>query len=145
MKSRRDDGSQQSETMTQKRSDAIDGHIDQIINARWLAMGLSQTDLAEVLGLAFRKNDDAAPNGAGTGRVAQIAQALDVPVNVLYRQPGAGTREGLELSSPAPSNALQSLLALRLLRAFHALTDQATKEVVVQLAEQIVKRQIDRR
>jgi predicted acyltransferase len=131
--------------MTHKPGNAIDSHIDQVINARWLAIGLSQTDLAEVLGLALQQEDDSGANGNGDGRVAQIAQALDVPVNVLYRQPGAGTREGLELSSPAPSNALQSLLALRLLRAFHALTDQATKEVVVQLAEQMVKRQLNRR
>jgi hypothetical protein len=117
--------------MTHKQSNAIEGHIDQIINARWFAMGLSQTDLAEVLGLAFREPDDTATNGAG--RAAQIAHALDV----------ATTREERELSSP--SNALQSLLALRLLRAFHALTDQAAKEVVVQLAEQMVKRQINRR
>jgi hypothetical protein len=34
---------------------------------------------------------------------------------------------------------------LRLLRAFHELTDQGTKEVLVHLAEQIVKRQTDRR
>ena len=108
-------------------------------------MGLSQTDLAEVLGLAFSQNNDSEPDVVGAGRAAQIAQALDVPVNVLYRQPGAGKREGLELSSPAPSNALQSLLALRLLRAFHALTDQTAKEVVVHLAEQMVKRQFHRR
>jgi hypothetical protein len=131
--------------MTHKPGNAIDGHIDQVINARWLAIGLSQTDLAEVLGLALQQEDDSGANGNGPGRAVQIARALDVPVNVLYRQPGAAPQEGLELSSPAPSNALQSLLALRLLRAFHALTDQATKEVVVQLAEQMVKSQINRR
>jgi transcriptional regulator with XRE-family HTH domain len=131
--------------MTQKKSNAIDGHIGQVINARWLAMGLSQTDLAEVLGLAFREKDDIASKGAGARRVAQIAQALDVPVDFFYRQPGETTEEERDLSLPASSNALQSLLALRLLRAFHALTDQATKEVLVQLAEQIVKRQRDRR
>ena len=136
---------EQSETMTQKQGNVIDGHIDQIINARWLAMGLSQTDLAEILGLAFQQNNDSGPGGIGAGRAAQIAQALDVPVNVLYRPPAAGKLDGLELSSPAPSNALQSLLALRLLRAFHALTDQTAKQVVVQLAEQMVKRQLDRR
>jgi hypothetical protein len=37
------------------------------------------------------------------------------------------------------------VLALRLMRAFQDLTDLRTKEVLVQLAEQIVKRQIHRR
>ena len=108
-------------------------------------MGLTQTDLAEVLGLAFQEKDDTASHETGTGRIAQIAQALDVPVSVFYRRPGETAQQEQNLSSLAPSNALQSLLALRLLRAFHALTDQATKEVVVQLAEQIVKRQLNRR
>jgi ribosome-binding protein aMBF1 (putative translation factor) len=30
----------------------IDGPLDQLVKARWLAIGLSQTDLAEVLGAA---------------------------------------------------------------------------------------------
>ena len=138
MKSGRDGGShKQSDAMTKEQGNVIDGHIDQVINAKWLAMGLSQTDLAEVLGLAFREQDDTASMEPTPARVAQIAQALDVPLNVFYRQPGETAPQELDLSSLAPSNALQSLLALRLLRAFHALTDQATKEVLVQLAEQM--------
>lgn len=31
-----------------------DGQIDQLVKARWLAIGLSQNDLAEVLGAAPR-------------------------------------------------------------------------------------------
>jgi hypothetical protein len=127
--------------MTQEEGNAIDGQIDQIIKARWLAIGLSETDLAEVLGLASRPNDDNGANETGTGRLVQIAAALDVPVDALVRRPGKTQQNDRELSSLPPFTALQSLLALRLLRAFHALTDQGTKEVVVQLAEQIVKRQ----
>ena len=128
--------------MTQKEGNATDdGQIDQIIKARWLAIGLSETDLAEVLGLASRQNDDNGANETGTERLVQIAAALDVPVDVLFHRPGKTQQNGWELSSLSPFTPLQSLLALRLLRAFHALTDQGAKEVVVQLAEQIVKRQ----
>ena len=31
-------------------SKSTDGQIDQLVKARWLALGLSQNDLAEVLG-----------------------------------------------------------------------------------------------
>ena len=127
--------------MTQKEENAIDGQIDQIIKARWLAIGLSETDLAEVLGLASHQDDDNGANETGAGRLVQIAEALDVPVDVLFHRPGKTQQNDRELSSLSPFTPLQSLLALRLLRAFHALTDQGTKEVVVQLAEQMVKRQ----
>ena len=131
--------------MTQTEENAVDGRIEQIIKARWLAIGLSETDLAEVLGLASQPDDDNAANETGAGRLVQIAEALDVPVDVLFHRPGKTQQNGWELSSLSPFTPLQSLLALRLLRAFHALTDQGTKEVVVQLAEQIVKRQTGRR
>jgi hypothetical protein len=131
--------------MTQEESDAVDGHIDQIVKARWLAMGLSQTDLAEVLGLASAQmqKDDKGPNGAG--RHLQLADALQVRVDFFRRPAGETGQEDPDLSSIEPFGSLQTLLALRLLRAFHELTDQAAKEMLVQLAEQIVKRQTDGR
>jgi hypothetical protein len=130
--------------MTPEESNAIDGHIDQIVKARWLAMGLSQTDLAEVLGLtcAQMQKDDKGPNGAD--HHLQLADALNVPVD-FFRRAAGETREDPDLSSIEPFGSLQTLLALRLLRAFHELTDQAAKQMLVQLAEQIVKRQTDRR
>jgi transcriptional regulator with XRE-family HTH domain len=105
-------------------SDGTDRHIDQLVKARWLAIGLSQTNLAEVLDAAFQQKlkDDNGSNAVDAGDLTQIAQALDIPVG-----------------------SLQSLLALRLLRAFQELTDQRTKEVLVQLAEKIVERQANRR
>jgi transcriptional regulator with XRE-family HTH domain len=129
--------------MTQEESNAVDGYIDQIVKARWLAMGLSQTDLAEVLGLSCAQvqKDDNGPNGAG--HHLQLADALNLPVD--FFRPAGETQEDPDLSSIEPFGSLQTLLALRLLRAFHELTDQAAKEVLVQLAEQIVKRQTDRR
>jgi transcriptional regulator with XRE-family HTH domain len=129
--------------MTQQESNVIDGHIDEIVKAKWLAMGLSQSDLAEVLGQI--QNDDKASNGTSAGRLMQIAEALNVPVTFFHRQPGTTGQEERDLSSIAPLDSLQSLLALRLLQAFHELTDQGAREVLVQLAEQIVKRQVNHR
>jgi transcriptional regulator with XRE-family HTH domain len=130
--------------MTPEESNAIDGQIDQIVKARWLAMGLSQTDLAEVLGLTCTQmqKDEKGPNGANH---LQLADALNVPVDFFRRPAGAISQQEPDLASLEPFGSLQTLLALRLLRAFHELTDQAAKEMLVQLAEQIVKRQADRR
>ena len=122
--------------MTDQRGDGIDGPIDQLVKARSLAIGLSQTDLAEALGLDQTQKGGKATNS--TGRLMLVAEALNVPVR-------SSSRRSSE-TGPDPSiSSLQSLLALRLLRAFHELTDQGTKEVLVHLAEQIVKRQTDRR
>jgi len=123
-----------------------DGHIDQLVKARWLAIGLSQTDLAEVLDAAFQQTEDGnGSNWVDTDRLMQIAEALEIPVDLFY-DPTVKTKQRIpDLSSAQCASSLQSVLALRLMRAFQDLTDLRTKEVLVQLAEQIVKRQNKRR
>jgi hypothetical protein len=104
---------------------------------------VSQSDLAEVLDAAFQQgqNDGNGSNGTDANRLLQVAEALDFlhgrAVSVEQREP-----DGL-LAQTACS--LQSLLELRLLRAFNELSDHRTKRMLVHLAEQIVKRQANRR
>jgi transcriptional regulator with XRE-family HTH domain len=127
--------------------DGIDKRMDRLVKAGWLAIGLSQTDLAEVLGAALQPNrkDGKGPNGIGSGRLMQVAEALDIPIDSFQGHTIGAGQEERELSSADTLNSLQSLLELRLLRAFHEIEDQRTKRMLVQLAEKIVKRQANRR
>jgi hypothetical protein len=124
--------------------EGVDGNIDRLVRTRWLAIGLSQTDLAEVLGAAFQPNrkDGNGSNGVDAGRLMQVAESLDIPIASVPT--GAGQEER-DLSLADTLNSLQSLLELRLLRAFNELQDQRTKQTLVHLAEQIVKRQANSR
>src|SRR3954452_8790203 len=115
-------------------SNSTESPIDQLVKARWLALGLSQKDLAEVL-------QPAAKNGSGprrpdVARLMQVADALGVSHDLF---------QGLTLrkveDSKADAAAMQTLLELRLLRAFRELADHSAKRTLIQLAEQIVKRQ----
>ena len=118
-----------------------DGHVDQLVKARWLAIGLSQADLAEVLGgtLQLTSEDGNGSNGIDADRLMQVADALQIPIDFFYGQTIGTEREAPDLSSAQRINSLQSVLALRLLRAFQDMTDLRTKEVLILLAEQIVK------
>ena len=122
----------------------FDGQIDQLVKARWLAIGLSQTDLAEVFGAAFpqTQKDDSGPDGAGACRLMQVAEELDIPLDFFHSAALGAGQEGSD-HSVGPLGSLQSLLELRLLRAFHELRDHRTKRMLIRLAEQIVKRQAD--
>ena len=120
---------------------ATDGHIDQLVKARWLAIGLSQSDLAEVLGAAIKQTPaDGDTSRAAAGRLMQIADALGFPPHFV--------RSSLETvqdhSGEQSSGSLQSLLDLRLLRAFRELQDHRSKRMLVHLAEQMVRRQANR-
>jgi hypothetical protein len=121
-------------------SKVTDGPIDQLVKARWQAMGLSQTDLAAILDAAFAPAPQVGtgPNAVAGGRLLQIAEVLQVSFNLFPHQSG---ETGPDRPDPSSAATLQSLLALRLMRAFHDLTDQRTREVLVHLAEQIVRRQ----
>jgi hypothetical protein len=120
-----------------------EGQIEQLLKARWHAIGLSQADLAEVLDAAFQRMPPAGngPTATDGERRSQIAEALDIPLELLLSQAEADEAEKRD-PAPAPgSTLLQSFLGLRLLRAFHELRDHRTRRMLVHLAEQIVKRQ----
>jgi transcriptional regulator with XRE-family HTH domain len=118
-------------------SKSTDGQIDQLVKARWLALGLSQDDLAEVLAGQPTPKTNNGPGRVSVGRLMQVADALGVSHDLF---------EGLSPSTkPQSGNAnadtMQALLELRLLRVFRELQDNNTKRMLIQLAEQIVKRQ----
>ena len=121
-------------------SNSTDGQIDQLLKARWLALGLSQDDLAEVLG-ALSQRAPKPGNGAGhadVGRLMQVADALGVSHDLFQGLSPAAHRPD---RSPAEAETMQALLELRLLRLFRELRDHNAKRMLIQLAEQIVKRQ----
>jgi len=125
---------------------ATDGHVDQVVKARWLAIGLSRADLAEVLGgtLQLTSEDGNGSNYVDADRLMRVAEALQIPIDFFYDQTIGTEREAPDVSSAQRINSLQSVLALRLLRAFQDMTDLRTKEVLILLAEQIVKCQASR-
>jgi transcriptional regulator with XRE-family HTH domain len=121
---------------------AGDRDIERLVKAKWQAMGLSQSDLAEVLDAAATVQ---AVNGgaANETEVGRIAEALGVPLDY-FRRPG-GTAAQDTARADHDANSLENLLGLRLLRAFSDVQDLGAKWLLVRLAEQIVKRQAGRR
>ena len=119
---------------------STDGQIDQLVKARWLALGLSQSDLAEVLGAPGQPASKTG-NGASradVGRLMQVADALGVSHD-LFQGLTPATRK--TECSPAEAETMQALLELRLLRLFRGMQDHNARRTLIQHAEQIVKRQ----
>ena len=111
-----------------------DAQIDSLVKAGWLAMGLSQRDLADVLDAALSPSPGSDERDR-SGRMIEVAEALDIALD-LHRTGATDTGA----ASPPLSRSLLSLLDLRLLRAFCRLEDRRAKLMLVHLAEQIVKR-----
>jgi hypothetical protein len=122
-----------------------DEHIDRLVKAHWLEIGLSPRDLAEILNAVLQQSpkqeDD--PDRAGTERLMRVSKALDVPVDLLRNGQSATDQSDGKVLSGDVAGSVLSLFELRLLRAFSQLRDHRTKRLLIQLAEQIVKRQTD--
>ncbi|MDH2384628.1 hypothetical protein [Bradyrhizobium sp. CER78] len=120
-------------------STSQDDQINQLVQARWRAIGLSQADLAEILcsGASLQKNSVDGTVKVDSGRLATVAEMLGIAADMLNRRPAttAPTQTGQAAES------LQSLLELRMLRVFRDVQDPDTKRILIELAEQIVKRQ----
>jgi len=124
-------------------SKSSEGHIDQLVQAKWREIGLSQSDLAEVLGATPPQRAHAnGHDGVDLERLRQVASALGVSVDLFNGRAASAAARARRLPEPG-SASLQSLLELRLLRLFRELQDTDTKRMLIELTAQIVKRQAD--
>lgn len=125
--------------------DGADGNTEPRMKARWLALGLSQSDLAEVLDNAVAQTlDGAASSEMHDNHLRRIAKTLVVPLGYSNRPTTIETEDEVVASSKAAAT-LETLLGLRLMRAFNQMNEPKAKRMLVHLAEQIVKRQANRR
>jgi transcriptional regulator with XRE-family HTH domain len=122
-----------------RRFDEFDRQIGQLVKARRLSKGISQGELGQILGLTEHEiqNYESGSKSISASRLAQISEALDVPVTFFYDDTEGYS--GLEAGHvPAdPAQMLKTILGLRLLRAFHNLQDHSMREHLVRLAEQM--------
>ena len=120
--------------MSTKKPDPRDAAVGQRVRALRLERNMSQTNLADALGLTFQQVQkyEKGANRIGAGRLQQIAEIFEVPVGTLF---------GASNSNSTPSDSLFELVdassALRLLRAYSQITNPAVKNALTSLAEQI--------
>src|SRR5262245_52154816 len=86
--------------MTPKKPDPVDVEVGQRIRIQRLQSGLSQTSLAEQLGVTFQQVQkyEKGVNRVGAGRLTKIAKVLDVPVSSFF---GAHDTSSVEIGRTA--------------------------------------------
>jgi transcriptional regulator with XRE-family HTH domain len=70
-----------------KRASAFDAHIGQRVRAKRLELGLSQTTVANVLGVTFQQIQkyENGKNRISAGRLWQLAKLFKVPVDYFFQ------------------------------------------------------------
>ena len=118
--------------MVARRADSVDIEVGQSIKAHRLAAGLSQTALADGIGVTFQQVQkyEKGSNRVGAGRLTRIARTLDIPVTTFF----AGRDRSTEGAS-SPLSLLTQPEALRLLRAYSKIIDGPLRQLIVQTVE----------
>src|SRR5580704_18670594 len=127
--------------MNQRKPDALDIAVGQRIRVERLARRMSQTELADKIGVSFQQVQkyEKGTNRVGAGRLTRIAEVLGIPVRAFF-ETTASTILKDEDSKTSPLDMLAEPGATRVLRAFTQLPKGPLRWAVVDLLENIAGR-----
>jgi transcriptional regulator with XRE-family HTH domain len=117
-------GNSRNSAKKKRRPTSADGQLGESIRAHRLILGMSQSELAEQLGVSFQQVQkyEKGANRIGAGRLPQIAEIFNVPIGALFRG-YAETMPGLGKRSAAPVKLITDPTVLKLLTAYADITE----------------------
>jgi transcriptional regulator with XRE-family HTH domain len=126
-------------SMSPKQPDSIDKLVGRNIRIQRLAKGLSQTELAQKLGVTFQQVQkyEKGVNRIGCGRLFQIGRILGVHVMDFF--------DGSDAGKPSVARNVRDLIsepqAFHLVEAFSEIGDRKLRRSVVELVKKIAQAQ----
>jgi len=128
--------------MNNKTPDDVDIRVGHSIRAHRLAAGLSQSELAESLGVTFQQVQkyEKGVNRVGAGRLTRIARVLKVPVATFFES-GTETHARHEPSTVVPLHLIADRSAWKLLAAYAEIRNRDIRHGILTLVEGIAATQ----
>jgi transcriptional regulator with XRE-family HTH domain len=123
--------------MSSRSPDPIDALVGQNIRVRRIDKGLTQTDLANRIGVTFQQVQkyEQGVNRVGGGRLFKIADVLELPLSAFF--------EGAKIArhQESPLELLTEPHALRMIKAFCQIDDEETRRLLVEVVERLASRE----
>ena len=122
-----------------KRPDARDAEVARRVRSRRLECCVSQSDLADRIGVTFQQVQkyESGTNRIGASRLERISEALEVPVSFFF---GDSTESQAREQSSGPESIfvfLQTSHSVRFVKAFHKIKGRKARQLLVEFAEQL--------
>ena len=122
-----------------RRADNRDAEVGRRVRSRRLECRLSQTELADRIGVTFQQVQkyEKGVNRIGAGRLQRIAEALEVPISFFFGgTPGTSARE---TSGNVESifGFMQTSGSVRIVKAFHKIKSRKARQLLVEMAEEL--------
>jgi transcriptional regulator with XRE-family HTH domain len=120
-----------------RQPNSADVQVGESIRAHRLIANMSQSELANRLGVSFQQVQkyEKGVNRVGAGRLPLIAEIFGVPIGALF---DANADAG-ELARAAPVNLIPDKTTLRLLHSFAGVTNRPIRHCLVDLIDAIAK------
>src|ERR1700688_5013503 len=123
--------------MNQRKPDALDIAVGQRIKVERLSRRMSQTELAEKIGVSFQQVQkyEKGVNRVGAGRLTRIAEVLNVSVSTFF-----GKSVFSEVPDSKSASVVQHLTvpgALRLVQAFSRIKNNELRRALVAFVENV--------
>ena len=129
-----------SPAVAKKVPEPVDRHVGSRVRMRRLMLGMSQTSLADKLGLTFQQVQkyEKGKNRMGSSRLQQIANILQVPVTFFFEDaPGQTKSDGRGPSPAYVSDFLATTDGLTLTKAFMQIKNAKLRRSIVNLVEDV--------
>ena len=121
--------------MSPRSPDPIDAIVGHNLRIHRLRRGLSQTELADQLGVTFQQVQkyERGTNRIGSGRLFRIGEFFDLPVEQFFD----GVKEARRRGGKSSLALIAGRQSFRLLEAFSRIGNQRFKSALVVLAETV--------
>lgn len=131
-------GNPRSFNTKKRRPNSADSQVGESIRAHRLMASMSQSDLAEQLGVSFQQVQkyEKGTNRVGAGRLPQIAEIFGVPIGALFKG-YADASPGERTGSAVPIKLVTDTATVKLLTAYAEITDRSVRRNLSELVERI--------
>src|SRR3954470_5370752 len=122
-----------------RRADSRDVDVGKRVRSRRVECGLSQTELANKIGVTFQQVQkyEKGVNRIGASRLQRIAEALEVPITFFFDATPNATMGVSRETSETVFHFMQNAAAVRLVKAFHRIKSREARQSLVSLAEKL--------
>jgi transcriptional regulator with XRE-family HTH domain len=126
--------------MKKRRPNSMDVQVGESIRAHRLIAGMSQSHLANQLGVSFQQVQkyEKGANRVGAGRLPEIAAIFGIPISALF-EGHADMSAGKRTGSPAPARLITDATTIQLLTSYADIKDRAIRRSLIDLVDGIAK------
>ena len=124
-----------------KKPNAVDVHVGALIRARRKVMGMSQTTLADSVGITFQQVQkyERGTNRVSASRLFQLARALDTPITWFFEDIESDRAARDKAVDSEDGDPMSRRETLELVRVYSRIDDRKVRKKLYEMAKALAE------